>query len=71
MRTNQNLLANRDDLLSEKEAAEYLHQKPRTLRLWRIRRALPHFKPTTKVILYSRSDLDGWLLTHHRVGTVS
>jgi hypothetical protein len=49
------------DLFSEGEAAAYLHQQPRTLRLWRNRRGLPHFKPTSKVVLYRRADLDAWL----------
>lgn len=49
------------DLFSEAEAAAYLHQQPRTLRLWRAARGLPHFKPTSKVVLYRRADLDAWL----------
>lgn len=56
-------------VLTEPQAAAYLHQKPRTLRLWRRRRALPHFKLTGKVVLYSRADLDGWL-EKHRVTTI-
>ena len=49
------------DIFNETEAAVYLRQKPRTLRLWRTRRALPHFKPTKKIVLYRRADLDNWL----------
>ena len=49
------------DVFSEAEAATYLHQKPRTIRDWRARRGLPCFKPTAKVTLYRRQDLDAWL----------
>ncbi len=46
---------------NEREAAFYLRQKPRTLRLWRLTRGLPHSKVTTKVILYTKNDIDQWL----------
>jgi hypothetical protein len=49
------------DLLDEAQAAEYLRQKERTLRIWRAKRGLPHLKPTSKVVLYRRGDLDAWL----------
>ena len=49
------------DVLTEAEAAAYLHQKPRTIREWRATRGLPCFKPTAKVTLYRRQDLDAWL----------
>ena len=45
------------DIFDEREAAEYLHQKPRTIREWRATRGLPCFKPTAKVTLYRRQDL--------------
>ena len=54
------------DLLDEIQAAAYLVIKPRTLRLWRNSRGLPHLKITSKEIRYRRSDLDGWL-NRHRV----
>lgn len=50
-----------DDILNETEAAALLHQEPRTLRLWRHARGLPHFKPTRKVVLYRRADVLAWL----------
>jgi len=50
-----------DDILNESQAAGLLHQEERTLRLWRQRRGLPHFKPTHKTVLYRRSDLLAWL----------
>ena len=49
------------DVFTEAEAAAYLHQKPRTIRDWRATRGLPCFKPTAKVTLYRRQDLDAWL----------
>ena len=49
------------DVFNEAEAAAYLHQKPRTIRDWRATRGLPCFKPTAKVTLYKRADLDAWL----------
>ena len=54
-------------IFNEGEAANYLHQKPRTLKLWRRQRGLPHFKVTGKVVLYSRTDLDQWLEQHRMV----
>lgn len=59
-----------DNLLNEQEAAAFLRIKPRTLRLWRARRGVPHFKPTSKVVLYRRSDLMAWL-EQSRVATIS
>ena len=50
-----------DELLTEEEAARLLSVEPRTLRLWRNERGLPHLKITSKVIRYRRSDLNGWL----------
>jgi hypothetical protein len=49
------------DVFNEAEAAAYLHQKTRTIRDWRAKRGLPCFKPTAKVTLYRRADLDEWL----------
>lgn len=49
------------DLLTDEQAAAILAVEPRTLRLWRHTRGLPHLKLTSKVIRYRRSDLDEWL----------
>ncbi len=49
------------DILTEPEAAELLSVEPRTLRLWRHTRGLPHYKLTAKVIRYRRGDLIGWM----------
>ncbi len=51
----------RADLLTDQQAAEILSVEPRTLRLWRNTRGLPHIKITPKVIRYRRADLDAWL----------
>jgi excisionase family DNA binding protein len=50
-----------DEVFNLIEAADYLHQKPRTVRLWLRSQSLPHYKPTAKVLLFRRSDLDRWL----------
>jgi len=49
------------DLLNDLQCAALLGVKPRTLRLWRTQRGLPHIKITSKEIRYRRSDIDGWL----------
>jgi hypothetical protein len=48
-------------LLTDTEAAAILAVEPRTLRLWRATRSLPHIRITSKVIRYRRSDLESWL----------
>ena len=49
------------DLLDETKAAELLGVEPRTLRLWRNTRGLPHFKPTGKIVRYRASEIMNWL----------
>jgi len=49
------------DLLTEAQAAEILSVEPRTLKLWRHSRGLPHIRISSKVIRYRRTDLDSWL----------
>ncbi len=58
------------DLMDEAQAAAYLIIKPRTLRLWRHTRGLPHIRITSKVIRYRRADIDAWLL-QRRVAIVT
>ena len=57
------------DILTDSEAAQFLSIKERTLRLWRARRGLPHFKITHKEIRYRRADLERWL-DGFRVATI-
>jgi excisionase family DNA binding protein len=52
------------DLLTDEQAAALLSVEPRTLRLWRHTRGLPHIRLTSKVIRYRRSDINGWLARH-------
>ncbi|HAM72361.1 MAG TPA: DNA-binding protein [Verrucomicrobiales bacterium] len=49
------------DVLDSDQAACFLQITPRTLREWRSKRGLPHWKVTAKEIRYSRADLAGWL----------
>jgi excisionase family DNA binding protein len=52
------------DLLTDEQAAALLSVEPRTLRLWRHERGLPHIRLTSKVIRYRRADIDVWLSRH-------
>ncbi|MGD1086072.1 MAG: helix-turn-helix domain-containing protein [Verrucomicrobiota bacterium] len=49
------------ELWTEEKAASFLAVKPRTVRLWRQTRGLPHIRITSKVIRYRKSDIDDWL----------
>ncbi len=51
-------------LLDEAEAANWIGITPRTLRLWRRTRGVPHYKITGKVIRYSPDDLMAWFEKH-------
>lgn len=53
------------ELLTDLEAAALLSVEPRTLRLWRNTRGLPHIRLTSKVIRYRRPDIDAWLGRHY------
>ena len=53
------------ELLTDTQAAALLSVEPRTLRLWRHTRGLPHIRLTSKVIRYRRADLDAWLGRHY------
>jgi len=50
--------------------AEYLGQKPRTIRGWRQTRGLPYCRLTQKSIVFRRADVDAWL-AQHRVAVVA
>jgi len=49
------------ELMTDEQAAQVLSVEPRTLRLWRQTRGLPHIRITSKVIRYRRSDISAWL----------
>jgi excisionase family DNA binding protein len=53
--------SNNSDILTEKDVANILSVKPRTVRLWRHSRGLPFIKITTKEIRFRRADIDEWL----------
>lgn len=52
------------DILTDEQASSLFNVEPRTLRLWRLTRGLPHIKITSKVIRYRRADLDAWIARH-------
>jgi DNA-binding transcriptional MerR regulator len=58
------------DLMDEGQVAAYLLITPRTLRLWRQTRGIPHIRITSKVIRYRRSDIDAWL-SQRRIAIVT
>jgi len=58
------------DLMDEHQAAAYLLTTPRTLRLWRQTRGVPHIRITSKVIRYRLADIDAWL-AQRRVAVVA
>ena len=49
------------DLLTDEQAAAILSVEPRTIRLWRKTRGLPHLKLTSKIVRIRRADLDSWM----------
>jgi excisionase family DNA binding protein len=61
---------NTAEIFTDPEAAQYLVTTPRTLRLWRHTKGLPHLKLTARTIRYRKSDLDSWL-NQHRVAVVA
>jgi hypothetical protein len=50
-----------DRYWTEQEAAHYLQQQPRTLRLWRTTKGLPFRRVSAKAVRYRRADLDDWM----------
>ncbi len=56
--------AEQNDLLNEEQAAKILQVEPRTVRLWRSKRALPHIKITPRIVRFRRADLDEWIGRH-------
>ncbi|HVR34281.1 MAG TPA: helix-turn-helix domain-containing protein [Methylomirabilota bacterium] len=54
------------DILDEETLAKELAVEPRTLRVWRQTRGLPHIRVTARIIRYKRSEVYAWL-DRHRV----
>lgn len=48
-------------VLNDAQLCEFLQTTPRTLRLWRNTRGLPHIKITSRVIRYRLADVEDWL----------
>ena len=48
-------------LLTEAQAASFVGIEPRTMRLWRKTRGVPHLKLTSKIVRFRSDDLNDWL----------
>ena len=48
-------------LLDDESAALFFNVKPRTLRLWRNTKGLPHVRISSRVIRYRMADLQAWM----------
>jgi excisionase family DNA binding protein len=52
------------DILTDEQCCALLAVTPRTLRLWRRERGLPHCKITRRIIRYRKTDIDQWMARH-------
>lgn len=60
--TLENLLKKKDDKpLTFKEACAYLGYAPSYLYKLTYRKVIPHYKPTGKIIFFSKAELDEWI----------
>lgn len=60
--TIENLLKKKDDKpLTFKEACAYLGYAPSYLYKLTYRKVIPHYKPTGKMIFFSKNELDEWI----------
>ncbi|MCX6169999.1 MAG: helix-turn-helix domain-containing protein [Ignavibacteriales bacterium] len=60
--TLENLLKKKDDKpLTFKEACAYLGYAPSYLYKLTYRKIIPHYKPTGKIIFFSKAELDEWI----------
>lgn len=50
------------EILDEKQAAEYVGQKPGTLRQWRTLGRGPAYHKKGRRVFYKKSDLDAWIV---------
>lgn len=58
----ENLLKKKDDRpLNFKEACAYLGFAPSYLYKLTYRKVIPHYKPTGKVLFFSKNELDSWI----------
>jgi len=62
LNTIENLLKKKDDKpLTFKEACAYLGYAPSYLYKLTYRKIIPHYKPTGKVIFFSKNEIDEWI----------
>ncbi|MBE7502633.1 MAG: helix-turn-helix domain-containing protein [Verrucomicrobiales bacterium] len=61
MSDNAQIGSPNSEFLTEEEVARFLRIEPRTVRLWRRTRGLPHLKLTQKCIRFRLSDVTRWL----------
>lgn len=55
--------------LPQSAAAEFLHHSPRTLEQWRLIGYGPPFFKVGRRVLYSRADLEKFMLSNRRTST--
>lgn len=64
----ENLLKKKDDRpLNFKEACAYLGFAPSYLYKLTYRKVIPHYKPTGKVLFFSKNELDEWIFAKSKV----
>lgn len=64
----ENLLKKKDDRpLSFKEACAYLGFAPSYLYKLTYRKVIPHYKPTGKMLFFSKCELDEWIFSKSKV----
>lgn len=70
METQNTTGISRRELMTTKEAAEYLGVSMSTLYKMTHNRVIPYYKPTGRISYFNRADLDAWM-TSTRVSTVT
>ncbi len=69
--TLENLLKKKDDKpLTFKEACAYLGYAPSYLYKLTYRKVIPHYKPTGKMIFFSKNELDEWIYKNRSENSV-
>ncbi len=68
-RISANISGNTKEVLTCEEAARYMGISKSYLYKLTMRREIPHFKPSGKVVYFNRSELEQWLQSN-RVTTV-
>ena len=56
-------------LLTEQQAAQFLSVGDKCLQAWRVRGGGPVFLKVGRLVRYTQSDLETWLLTRRREST--